>query len=33
MNKIYKVIFSQTLGIWIAVSEAAKGKSKNKISE
>lgn len=30
MNKIYKVIWSQTLRTWIAVAETAKGKSKTK---
>lgn len=32
MNKIYKVIWSQTLRTWIAVAETAKGKSKTKLS-
>lgn len=29
MNKIYKVIWSATLGTWVAVSELAKGKTKS----
>nr|WP_212511780.1 ESPR-type extended signal peptide-containing protein [Acinetobacter seifertii] len=29
MNKIYKVIWNASLGIWVAVSEIAKGKTKN----
>lgn len=29
MNKIYKVIWNATLGIWVAVSEVAKGKTKS----
>lgn len=29
MNKIYKVIWNATLGIWVAVSELAKGKTKS----
>ncbi|AVF45039.1 hypothetical protein AL533_11910 [Acinetobacter nosocomialis] len=28
MNKIYKVIWNALLGIWVAVSEIAKGHSK-----
>ncbi len=30
MNKIYKVIWSASLGIWVAVSEIAKGHSKTR---
>ena len=33
MNKIYKVIWSVTLGTWVAVSELAKGKTKSKTSK
>ncbi|OIG53749.1 ESPR domain-containing protein [Acinetobacter nosocomialis] len=30
MNKIYKVIWNASLGIWVAVSEIAKGHSKTR---
>ena len=30
MNRIYKVIWSMSLGIWIAVSELAKTKNKTR---
>ncbi|MFV5386211.1 ESPR-type extended signal peptide-containing protein, partial [Acinetobacter junii] len=30
MNKVYKVVWNASLGIWVAVSELAKGKTKNK---
>lgn len=29
MNKVYKVVWNASLGIWVAVSEIAKGKTKN----
>jgi autotransporter adhesin len=32
MNKIYKVIWNATSGVWIAVSELAKGKTKSSIT-
>ncbi|WP_061526906.1 ESPR-type extended signal peptide-containing protein, partial [Acinetobacter venetianus] len=29
MNKVYKVVWNASLGVWVAVSEIAKGKTKN----
>ncbi|RLZ08917.1 hypothetical protein EAH57_07800 [Acinetobacter sp. 2JN-4] len=29
MNKVYKVVWNASLGVWVAVSELAKGKTKN----
>ncbi len=32
MNKVYKVVWNASLGIWVAVSELAKGKTKSRCS-
>ena len=32
MNKVYRVIWNASLGTWVAVSEIAKGKTKNSVS-
>jgi len=29
MNKVYKVVWNASLGVWVAVSELAKSKTKN----
>ncbi|QHI20262.1 hypothetical protein AhaeAN3_09950 [Acinetobacter haemolyticus] len=30
MNKVYKVVWNASLGVWVAVSEIAKGNTKSK---
>lgn len=30
MNKVYKVVWNASLGVWVAVSEIVKGKTKTK---
>lgn len=33
MNKIYKIVWNASLGAWVAVSEIAKGKTKDTVSD
>ncbi|UOB53954.1 ESPR-type extended signal peptide-containing protein [Acinetobacter junii] len=33
MNKVYKVVWNASLGIWVAVSELAKGKTKSSLKK